>query len=95
MIVSDYGFEEDAIIAAILHDTLEDTDLDRRVIRSTSAISCWPLWKTSPSRPRQSRGGPERKPYIERKRTLSRCDEPRETPAEPLRQLTRFITCLE
>ena len=61
MIVSDYGFEEDAIIAAILHDTLEDTDLDRRVIRSTSAISCWPLWKTSPSRPRQSRGGPERK----------------------------------
>ena len=35
MIVSDYGFEEDAIIAALLHDTLEDTDLDRRVIRST------------------------------------------------------------
>ena len=35
MIVSDYGFEEHAIIAVILHDTLEDTDLDRRVIRST------------------------------------------------------------
>ena len=34
MIVSDYGFEEDAIVGAILHDTLEDTELDRAVIGS-------------------------------------------------------------
>lgn len=32
LIVHDYGFDEDAVIAAILHDTLEDTDLDPRVI---------------------------------------------------------------
>ncbi len=31
-IVADYGFEEDTIIAALLHDTLEDTELDPAVI---------------------------------------------------------------
>ena len=34
LIVADYGFDEDTIIAALLHDTLEDTDLDPEVIRS-------------------------------------------------------------
>lgn len=34
LIVSDYGFDEDTIIAALLHDTLEDTDLEPEVIRS-------------------------------------------------------------
>jgi len=34
MIVADYGFDEDTVIAALLHDTLEDTDLDPEVIRS-------------------------------------------------------------
>jgi (p)ppGpp synthase/HD superfamily hydrolase len=33
MIVGDFGFSEHAIVAAILHDTLEDTSLDRDVIR--------------------------------------------------------------
>ena len=33
MIVGDFGFEEDAVVAAILHDTLEDTNLNRDVIK--------------------------------------------------------------
>ncbi len=33
MIVTDFGFNEDAIIAALLHDTLEDTEIDPLVIR--------------------------------------------------------------
>jgi (p)ppGpp synthase/HD superfamily hydrolase len=33
-IVADFGFDEDAIVAALLHDTLEDTSLDPEVIRS-------------------------------------------------------------
>jgi (p)ppGpp synthase/HD superfamily hydrolase len=33
MIVADYGFDEDTVIAALLHDALEDTDLDPKVIR--------------------------------------------------------------
>ena len=32
MIVTDYGFDEDAVIAALLHDALEDTDIDPFVI---------------------------------------------------------------
>ena len=32
MIVSDFGFDEDTVIAALLHDTLEDTELDPAVI---------------------------------------------------------------
>ena len=34
LIVGDFGFDEDTVIAALLHDTLEDTDLDPDVIRS-------------------------------------------------------------
>ena len=33
-IVSDYGFDEDVLIAAVLHDTLEDTHLPVEVIES-------------------------------------------------------------
>ena len=32
MIVRDFGFDEDTVIAALLHDTLEDTSLDPAVI---------------------------------------------------------------
>ncbi len=34
MVVADFGFDEDTIVAALLHDTLEDTDLDPKVIGS-------------------------------------------------------------
>ena len=34
MITSDFSFDEDTIVAALLHDTLEDTDLDPDVIRT-------------------------------------------------------------
>ena len=33
-ITADYGFDEDTVIAALLHDTLEDTALDPQVILS-------------------------------------------------------------
>ena len=33
MIVGDFGFSERAVVAAILHDTLEDTTLERGMIR--------------------------------------------------------------
>jgi (p)ppGpp synthase/HD superfamily hydrolase len=33
IIVGDFGFDEDAVVAAILHDALEDTALERNVIR--------------------------------------------------------------
>ena len=33
LIVGDFGFAEDAVVAAILHDALEDTPLERDVIR--------------------------------------------------------------
>ena len=32
LIVADFGFDEDTIVAALLHDTLEDTDLDPDLI---------------------------------------------------------------
>ncbi len=35
MIVADFEFDEDAVIAALLHDSLEDTDLDPSAIRDT------------------------------------------------------------
>ena len=32
LIVADFGFDEDTVVAALLHDTLEDTDLDPDII---------------------------------------------------------------
>ena len=32
LIAADFGFDEDTVVAAMLHDTLEDTDLDPRII---------------------------------------------------------------
>ena len=34
LIAADFGFDEDTIVAALLHDTLEDTDLDPHVIET-------------------------------------------------------------
>ena len=33
MIVHDFRFDEDTVVAALLHDTLEDTDLDPEIMR--------------------------------------------------------------
>ena len=33
MIVTDYGFDEDTVVAALLHDTLEDTELEPGTIK--------------------------------------------------------------
>ncbi len=34
LIAADFGFDEDTVVAAILHDTLEDTELDPDIIES-------------------------------------------------------------
>lgn len=72
LIVADYGFDEDTIIAALLHDTLEDTDLDPKVIRRDFGDLVLSMVQDV-SEPRRPRAWQERKQvYIEQLRVTPR-----------------------
>ena len=72
MIVADYGFDEDTIIAALLHDTLEDTDLASSVIQSLFGKTVLATVQDV-SEPSKSREWRQRKEvYIEQLRTTPR-----------------------
>ena len=72
LIVGDYGFDEDTVIAALLHDTLEDTDLDPEVIRKEFGDLVLDIVRDV-SEPRKPRRWRERKEvYIEQLRVTPR-----------------------
>lgn len=72
LIVGDYGFDEDTFIAALLHDTLEDTDLDPEVIRRDFGDLVLDIVRDV-SEPRKPRPWRQRKQvYIEQLRVTPR-----------------------
>lgn len=50
-IAVDMGLDEDSIVATLLHDIIEDTDLATRISRNSSAPRSPISWKASPSLP--------------------------------------------
>ena len=93
-IVADYGFEEDTIIAALLHDTLEDTDLDPAVIerRFGAPVLAMVLDVSEPAMPRRWR---DRKlSYIEQLRTSARHGSHAVAAADKIHNLLKMTTGL-
>jgi len=72
LIVTDYGFDEDTVIAGLLHDTLEDTDLDPDVIEDRFGALVLEMVRDV-SEPPRSRAWRDRKlQYIEQLRRSPR-----------------------
>lgn len=72
MIVADYGFDEDTIIAALLHDTLEDTDLAPSVIESLFGKTVLATVQDVSEPSKSSEWRQRKEVYIEQLRTTPR-----------------------
>ena len=64
-IVSDYGFDEDVLIAAVLHDTLEDTHLPVEVIESRFGSRVLAIVQDVTEPPKQKNWRERKLAYIE------------------------------
>lgn len=94
MIVGDFGFSERAVIAAILHDTLEDTALEPEVIRERFGAQVLAIVAdvTEPSRMVPWRRRKER--YIERLRRSPEDDARAIASADKIHNLTSMTAGL-
>ena len=94
-IAADFGFDEDTIVAALLHDTLEDTDLDPRVIEARFGALVLHMVEDVSEPP---------KPAPWRDRKLAYLDQLRRTPrrgslavasADKIHNLTKMVAGIE
>ena len=95
MIVTDYGFNEDVVIAGLLHDTLEDTDIEPAVIgeRFGRLVLDTVRDVTEPPRPRIWK---ERKlVYIDQIRSSPRVEARAVAAADKIHNLSKMTKGLE
>ena len=90
LITADYGFDEDTVIAALLHDTLEDTALDPQVIRSRFGDAVLGMVRdvSEPPRPQPWRARKEQ--YIEQLRQTPRLGSLAVASADKIHNLTKM-----
>ena len=67
LITADFGFDEDTVVAALLHDTLEDTELDPGIILSRFGAPVLQMVRDVSEPPKPT-------PWRERKEHLHRAD---------------------
>ncbi len=95
MIVGDFGFGERAVVAAILHDTLEDTTLERDVIRERFGARVLAIVTDVTEPPRTVPWRRRKESYIERLRH-SPGDEARAVAsADKIHNLSSMVTGLD
>ena len=89
-ITAGYGFDEDTVIAALLHDTLEDTTLDPQVIRSRFGDAVLGMVRdvSEPPRPRPWRARKEA--YITQLRHTPRLGSLAVASADKIHNLTKM-----
>ena len=94
LIVADYGFDEDTIIAALLHDALEDTELDPEVIREQFGDLVLSIVQdvSEPRKPRPWRNRKEA--YIEQLRVTPRDGARAVASADKIHNLTKMTAGL-
>ena len=89
-ITAEFGFDEDTVIAAVLHDTLEDTTLDPEAIRSRFGELVLDMVRdvSEPPRPRPWRARKEA--YIEQLRGTPRLGSLAVASADKIHNLTNM-----
>lgn len=94
-IAADFGFDEDTIVAALLHDTLEDTDLDPRVIEARFGALVLHMVEdvSEPARPAAWRA--RKLAYIDQLRHTPRNGSLAVASADKIHNLTKMVAGIE
>ena len=95
LITADHGFDEDTVVAALLHDTLEDTALDPQVIRERFGGLVLGMVQdvSEPPKPRPWRARKEA--YIEQLRRTPRMGSLAIASADKIHNLTKMAKGLK
>ena len=93
-IVADHGFEEDTVIAALLHDTLEDTDLDPAVIERRFGMLVLDIVRDVSEPPMPRRWRDRKLSYIEQLRTSTRHGSRAVAAADKIHNLSKMTAGL-
>jgi len=95
LIVGDFGFTEDAIVAAVLHDTMEDTTLDREVIRQRFGERVLAIVDDVTEPPKNVSWRHRKESYIERLRYSPHSESRAVASADKIHNLSSMITGFE
>ena len=95
LIAADFGFDEDTVLAALLHDTLEDTDLDPRVIADRFGDPVLRMVEDVSEPPRPARWKTRKLAYIEQLRTTPRTGSLAIASADKIHNLTKMVVGIE
>ena len=94
-IAADFGFDEDTVVAALLHDTLEDTDLDPRVIEVRFGEPVLRMVEDVSEPPKRARWKTRKLAYLEQLRTTPRLGSLAVASADKIHNLTKMVAGIE
>ena len=91
LIVGDFDFDEDTVIAALLHDTLEDTDLAPEIIRDRFGAQVLAMVEDVSEPPRPARWRARKMVYIDQLRRTPRDGSLAVASADKIHNLTKMV----
>lgn len=95
LITADFGLDEDTVVAALLHDTLEDTDLDPQVIETRFGEPVLRMVQDVSEPPKPARWKTRKLAYIEQLRTTPRLGSLAVASADKIHNLTKMVVGIE
>ena len=91
MIAADFGCDEDTVIAALLHDTLEDTDLDPGIIEARFGAAVLRMVEDVSEPPRPAPWRKRKLAYIEQLRVTPREGSLAVASADKIHNLSKMV----
>ena len=95
LITADFGFDEDTVVAALLHDTLEDTDLDPEIIASRFGEPVLRMVEDVSEPPKPARWKLRKLAYLEQLGTTPRLGSLAVASADKIHNLTKMAAGIE
>ena len=95
LIAADFGFDEDTIVAALLHDTLEDTHLEARVIEARFGQPVLRMVEDVSEPPQPARWKARKLAYLDQLRTTPRHGSLAIAAADKIHNLTKMVSGIE